>query len=155
MSLRYAPSSVLIYMRITYIIINILGVLSAMSIMVFTGFACRSSSCATDAPRSLLVGAGVTPLIAFFVSAVIAIIAVRKKMSTAWTLLGLILGTVATYTSFLLLALAIEYVHSGAFEDAVPQLLYGSLSIAALVPLVAALNVGTLSRKLNGNARTE
>lgn len=137
-------------MRIAYFILNALGLLAVLSVMAFAGFVCEAvASCTARVPRSLLVGVGLAPLFAFFGSSAIAILAVRGKSSATWAVVGLVLSTVATYTSLVALGLAVEFVHSGAFDNAVPLLLYGSLCVVALVPFVAALNVGALSRALS------
>ena len=96
----------------------------------------------------MAIGMGALPILSFLASALIAASALRGQRSRNALVIGLSLGTVAAYASLLALAIALEFVQSGGFEDVIPALIYGTFGILALVPSVAVINLIVLGYAL-------
>jgi len=142
-------------MRVAFLTLNALGLVAVLRVVAMAAFLCVGVvTCAAHVPRTLTVGGGVAPVLCFVGSTAVAVLAVRRRASTVLSLVGLALGAIASYTSLLAFAVAVEFVWSGGFENAVPSLLYGSLGILALIPTVAVLNVCAIARRLTQGPRS-
>ena len=136
-------------MQIAHLIFNALAVLIVLGCVALAAHLCTGAiTCAAHVPRTMAIGVGVLPILSFLASALIAASAVRGQRSKKALVMGLSLGTVAAYASLLALAIALEFVQSGGFEDAIPALIYGTFGVLALVPSVAVINLIVLGYAL-------
>lgn len=135
-------------MRAAHFLLNVLAALVIAGCFVSWLYVCRSVVSCAPAPKMVLASALGAPVAAHFLCSVAALLALGRQWRASWSLLGLMAGTIALFTSAVAFAYAVLF--GIQIENAVPLLLYGALAIIALVPVATAVNVIVLFSALRG-----
>jgi fatty acid desaturase len=118
--------------------------------VLWLNFCGRGSACADNRFWFGLFVA--LPLVAYVFATITAAMALRSRGSLVLLLAGLALAAVSGFFAVVGLGLVLLMAAVGVFEYAIPVLLYGSLSVIALIPASAILNLAVLFRSIKSRA---